>query len=124
MQRKVFAAAATAAVLSCGAAVSSGDEGGNPYADAGHIQLGKKLYMSAGCIACHGGNARGAVGPDLTDDEWLRPFSLQMVHDTIANGRSGTLMSPFKSDLTDEQIWSLVSYIIDEGRKRKESAGK
>jgi mono/diheme cytochrome c family protein len=47
-----------------------------------------------------------------------------MVHDTIANGRSGTLMSPFKSDLTDEQIWSLVSYIIDEGRERKESAGK
>ena len=124
MQRKVFAAAAAAAVLWCCVAVSSGDEGGNPYADSEHIQLGKKLYMSAGCIACHGGNARGAVGPDLTDDEWLRPFSLQMVHDTIANGRSGTLMSPFKGDLTEEQIWSLVSYIIDEGRKRKEGAAK
>jgi hypothetical protein len=33
-------------------------------------------------------------------------------------------MSPFKSDLTDEQIWSLVSYIIDEGRKRKDSSAK
>ena len=120
MQREIFVAALGAAMLWCCTTVSSGDEGGNPYADAEHVQLGKKLYMSAGCIACHGGNARGAVGPDLTDDEWLRPFSVQMVHDTIANGRSGTLMSPFKGDLTDEQIWSLVSYIIDEGRKRKE----
>ena len=124
MQRRVLLAVLSAAVAWCCATESSGEDGGNPYADAEHIQLGKKLYMSAGCIACHGGNARGAVGPDLTDDEWLRPFSLQMVHDTIANGRSGTLMSPFKGDLTDEQIWSLVSYIIDEGRKRKEGGAK
>ena len=124
MRRKVLAAVLSAAAAWCCATLSSGEDGGNPYADGEHIQLGKKLYMSAGCIACHGGNARGAVGPDLTDEEWLRPFSLQMVHDTIANGRSGTLMSPFKGDLTDEQIWSLVSYIVDEGRKRKESAPK
>jgi hypothetical protein len=31
-------------------------------------------------------------------------------------------MLPFKGDLNDEQIWSLVSYILDEGRKRRAAA--
>jgi cytochrome c oxidase cbb3-type subunit 3 len=122
MYRKALAVALIAAGMAAWAAKTFGQQDANPYGDAEHVQAGKKLYVSAGCIACHGGNARGAVGPDLTDQEWLRPFSIQMVHDTIANGRSGTLMSPFKGDLTDEQIWSLVSYILDEGRKRKEAA--
>ena len=92
----------------------------NPFDhDPAAAATGKKLFISAGCMACHGGNARGAVGPDLTDDEWLRPFSQTMVFRTIQNGRPGTLMSPFKGTLTDEQIWQLVEYLLDEGRKRK-----
>ena len=91
----------------------------NPFDhDPAAAATGKKLFISAGCMACHGGNARGAVGPDLTDQEWLRPFSQTMVFRTIQNGRSGTLMSPFKGTLTDEQIWQLVKYLLDEGRKR------
>jgi len=94
----------------------------NPFDhDAAAAAVGKKLFISAGCMACHGGNARGAVGPDLTDDEWLRPFSQPMVFRTIQNGRPGTLMSPFKGVLSDEQIWRLVEYLMDEGRKRKAS---
>jgi mono/diheme cytochrome c family protein len=94
----------------------------NPFDhDAAAAAVGKKLFISAGCMACHGGNARGAVGPDLTDDEWLRPFSQPMVFRTIQNGRPGTLMSPFKGVLSDEQIWQLVEYLMDEGRKRKAS---
>jgi mono/diheme cytochrome c family protein len=123
MQGNTLAAALIAAAMLLTVSAAAGQQGGNPYGDEEHIAAGKKLYISAGCIACHGGNARGAVGPDLTDEEWLRPFSTQMVHDTVANGRSGTLMSPFKQDLTDEQIWSLVSYILDEGSKRKAEQG-
>jgi mono/diheme cytochrome c family protein len=92
----------------------------NPFGmEPGAAAEGKKLFMSAGCVACHGNNARGAVGPDLTDDEWLRPFSEEMVFNTIKNGRPDTLMSPFRGDLSDEQIWKLVTYLLDEGRKRK-----
>ena len=90
---------------------------GDPTAPA----RGKELFRRAGCVACHGDNARGAVGPDLTDDEWLRPPGDQMIFDTIKHGRSGTLMSPWSGDLSDEEIWSLVSFIDDEGAKRKAS---
>lgn len=87
------------------------------------VAEGKKLYHRTGCIACHGNNARGAVGPDLTDDEWLRKPSDEMVFNTIRNGRQGTAMSGFAGDLTDEQIWTIITWLRDENRKRKE-AGK
>jgi cytochrome c oxidase cbb3-type subunit 3 len=86
------------------------------------VAEGKKLYHSAGCIACHGNNARGAVGPDLTDDEWLRKPSDEMVFNTIRNGRQGTAMSGFAGDLTDAQIWTIITWLRDENRKRKEAA--
>ncbi len=36
------------------------------------IQEGETIYMGAGlCAACHGMDATGAIGPDLTDAEWL-----------------------------------------------------
>jgi mono/diheme cytochrome c family protein len=94
----------------------------NPYQrDAGAAAAGRKLYDSQGCIACHGNNARGAVGPDLTDDEWLRAPSDEMMFNVIKNGRSGTLMSPFRDAMQDEQIWQLVTYLREENRKRKEA---
>jgi mono/diheme cytochrome c family protein len=94
----------------------------NPYgADPVVAAEGKKLYDAQGCMACHGNNARGAVGPDLTDDEWLRAPSDEMIFNTIKNGRAGTLMSPFRDAMTDEQIWKIVTYLRDENRKRKEA---
>jgi len=83
------------------------------------IAKGKKLFHSTGCIACHGNNARGAVGPDLTDDEWLRQPTDEMIFNTIRNGRSGTVMSGFAGDITDEQIWQIITWLKDENLKRK-----
>jgi len=106
-------------VLSC--AVRA-EEVRNPLGlDPAHAEAGRKLYDSQGCVACHGNNARGAVGPDLTDNDWLRAPSDEMIFNVIKNGRSGTLMSPFKDFMQDEQIWQLVTYIRDENRKRKEA---
>lgn len=102
--------------------VSQAQQLKNPFGlDPAAAAAGKKLYDAQGCMACHGNNARGAVGPDLTDDEWLRAPSDEMIFNTIRNGRSGTLMSPFKDAMSDEQIWQLVTYLRDENRKRREA---
>lgn len=102
--------------------VAHADEVKNPLAgDAAAAGEGKALYEKTGCVACHGNNARGAVGPDLTDDEWMRAPSDEMIFNTIRNGRSGTLMSPFKDMLDDQQVWQLVTYLRDENRKRKDA---
>jgi mono/diheme cytochrome c family protein len=87
------------------------------------VTEGKRLYNKTGCIACHGNNARGAVGPDLTDDEWLRQPTDEMIFKTIKKGRAGTAMSGFGNDLTDEQIWTIITWLKDENRKRKDGGG-
>lgn len=94
----------------------------NPLSpDEPTVTAGRKLFNRTGCIACHGNNARGAVGPDLTDDEWMRQPTDEMIFNTIKNGRSGTVMSGFGTDLTDEQIWQIITWLRDENRKRKEA---
>jgi len=92
----------------------------NPLSpDADVIAAGRKLYHSVGCIACHGNNARGAVGPDLTDDEWMRKPTDEMIFNTIRNGRSGTAMSGFSGDMTEAQTWQIITWLKDENAKRK-----
>jgi mono/diheme cytochrome c family protein len=36
------------------------------------VQEGKQIYSGVGiCAACHGPEATGLIGPDLTDAEWI-----------------------------------------------------
>ena len=107
-----------------GGCAASGDELTNPFeGNPEVIAGGKKLFMRMSCHGCHGGNARGGTGPDLTDDEWLRQPTDAMIFNAIKNGRPGTMMSPFRTDMDDEQIWYLVAYIRDLGKKRKAEGG-
>lgn len=60
----------------------------NPYADdARAIENGEKLFGRVSCHGCHGSNARGGNGPDLTDDEWLRAPRDGMIFKAIKFGR-------------------------------------
>lgn len=96
----------------------------NPYeGDADAIASGAVLFKRVSCHGCHGGNARGGTGPDLTDDVWMRKPTDEMIFNVIKFGRRGTMMSPFKDDLTDDEIWHLVSYIRELGRLRKAEGG-
>ncbi len=123
--RNVLLALCAVWLLTGGAGEVPGGPGGtapadNPLAgDPKAIQDGEVLYKRVSCHGCHGGNARGGNGPDLTDDEWQRAPSDQMIFNTIKFGRKGTMMSPFKDDLTDDQIWALVSYLRYLGEQRK-----
>ncbi len=104
------------------ATAAGAEELTNPFGlDAAAAAHGRRLYDALGCVACHGNNARGAVGPDLTDNEWLRAPSDAMIFNVIKNGRAGTLMSPFKDSAEDSEIWQIVTYLRDEHRKRKEA---
>ena len=79
----------------------------NPFAgDAAAAAEGKRLFLKTGCYACHGHEAEGAVGPDLTDDEWIFKPTDSMIFNTIAKGRPGTVMAPFGDQLTPDEIWN------------------
>ncbi len=95
------------------------DEPVNPFAgDAAAAIEGKRLFLKMGCYSCHGHEAEGAVGPDLSDDEWIYKPTDSMIFNTIAKGRRGTVMAPFADQLTPEEIWKIVEYLRDKNRQR------
>ena len=96
-----------------------GDELENPFAgDAAAAVEGKRLFLKTGCYACHGHEAEGAVGPDLTDDEWIYKPTDTMIFNTIAKGRSGTIMASFGDQLKPDEIWKIVEFLRDKNRQR------
>ena len=93
----------------------------NPYpADPQSIARGEALYVRH-CEACHGVDGRGD-GPEAARLE-PRPADLRIhvpAHpegDTfrfIASGIAGTAMPAWEDELTDDQLWDLVNYLVDE----------
>lgn len=90
------------------------------------LQLGKQLYVDAGCGDCHGTEGRGD-GPSSTElkDDWswpIRPTDLTWLplkrgsdstekYRTIVTGISGTPMPSFADSLNSRQVWALVYYL-------------
>jgi cytochrome c(L) len=97
----------------------------NPFdGDVTAAAEGKKLFLKTGCYACHGHEAEGAVGPDLTDDEWIYKPTDAMIFNTINRGRPGTVMAPFGDQLKPEEIWKIVEWLRWKNRQRKAAETK
>jgi mono/diheme cytochrome c family protein len=83
----------------------------NPYtgkADA--IAEGAALYKKFNCYACHGMNGGGGMGPNLTDDAWQTgDGSDASLQTQIKEGKGA--MPPYKSLLTDDQVWKLIAFV-------------
>lgn len=77
---------------------------------ADHIAAGKKEY-EARCAACHGPDAKGGIGPDLTGKQFKYGRTEEDVTESVANGRPGG-MPGFKNDLSREKLGSVVTYIL------------
>ncbi|MEP5611934.1 MAG: c-type cytochrome [Cyclobacteriaceae bacterium] len=89
----------------------------NPLAnDKAVLEKGKALY-TAECVVCHGtnGNAETNIAESLeqkpknfTKEDFLSQTD-GAIFWKLSEGRG--LMQPFKTMLTEEEIWSVVSYV-------------
>jgi cytochrome c oxidase cbb3-type subunit III len=75
-----------------------------------YVAAGKKEF-AARCAACHGPEAKGGIGPDLTRKEFKFGRTGQAITQSISDGRPGG-MPGFKNDLSHEKLESLVKYIL------------
>lgn len=78
--------------------------------EATDLETGKKLF-SANCAACHGPEAQGLVGPNLTDDYWLHGGKVPDVFKTIKYGVPEKGMKSWKDDFSPKQLAQLTSFI-------------
>lgn len=80
---------------------------------------GRAAFEKYGCITCHmgdgrGGQNEGGYGADLR----VTKLTEQEVAQTIANGRAGKGMPPFKGLIDDETLGMLAKYIKEDLRLR------
>lgn len=86
------------------------------FTDLQNLEAGRALYMSPAnlCVTCHGANAQGLVGPDLTNEFWKHGCDLESIMISIRSGFPSMGMPAYGSGvaLSDEQLQQLSSYII------------
>lgn len=81
--------------------------------DAGSLNEGQEIYVQMGCVACHGNSGEGnAIGPNLTDDNWINGCSFDNVVNIVKNGNSVKGMTAFKDKLSDEKVAKVASFVL------------
>jgi mono/diheme cytochrome c family protein len=83
---------------------------------AGDWDAGRILFDQS-CASCHGPGGEGAIGPQLSNPEFLAQTTDAMLQQWIAHGKSGTPMLGFLRgtqgmvDLSVHQINNIVAYV-------------
>ena len=79
--------------------------------DAAALQEGKDIFQK-NCVACHGQNGEGLVGPNLTDDYWIHGGGIKNIFLTVKNGVPSKGMISWQTQLTPNQMQAVSSYVI------------
>lgn len=77
-----------------------------------------KVLFGDNCSPCHGAGGQGTPGyPVLADDDWLYGGTIDVIQETITEGRSGA-MPAYQEVLSKKEIDELVKYVkgLAEGR--------
>ncbi|MCF8715392.1 c-type cytochrome [Joostella atrarenae] len=78
----------------------------------GEIKKGGEIFQ-VNCVACHRADGGGAIGPNLTDDNWILGGGIKNIFNTISEGgRSGKGMIAWKQSLKPSEIQQVASYIL------------
>jgi cbb3-type cytochrome c oxidase subunit III len=78
-----------------------------PAADGGVI-------FKKNCAICHGAEGKGIPTfktPNFTDPKWQSSTKDKEMKEVIKNGKKGTAMVGFGSQLKDEEISAVIAYI-------------
>src|SRR5687768_14953540 len=94
--------------LCCTAPIGASAEQRNPFeGDELAIRAGAQLF-AARCALCHGPDAKGQLGPDLTQ-RWARGETDESAFLIVRNGVPGSSMPP--NAAPDNEIWAIVAHL-------------
>ena len=75
------------------------------------LRSGQQVFI-ASCAACHGQNAEGMVGPNLTDQYWLHGGDIKEIFATIKYGVPDKGMLSWADQLSPVHLHEVSSYIL------------
>ncbi len=79
-------------------------------ADTSALAKGKAVYDSK-CLACHGPQAQGLVGPNLTDNHWIHGGTISNTLKTIEEGVLDKGMLAWKGIMPADEINAVAAFI-------------
>lgn len=79
--------------------------------DQAQIVTGKAVF-DGNCIACHGEQGQGLVGPNLTDEFWLHGGSISDVFKTIKYGVPEKGMVSWEKSMSSKNMSEVANYIM------------
>ena len=78
--------------------------------DAAILADGQAIFKK-NCVACHGDNAQGISGPNLTDEYWKHGGSIKNIFKTIKLGVPSMGMIAWGETLTPKEMASVATYV-------------
>lgn len=75
--------------------------------------LGEPIYRT-NCVACHGAELKGGIGPDLTDDVWIHGGAPDSVLKTIRDGVATKGMPTWGPILGPDKVRQVAAYVLHE----------
>lgn len=73
---------------------------------------GGETVFKSNCLACHGAEGQGVVGPNLTDEYWLHGGKPAAILASISNGYPDKGMPSWKPVLGEEKVRLVTAYVI------------
>lgn len=74
--------------------------------------FGKTLFQN-NCQACHGAQAGGDIGPNLTDDYWLfSEGTPETIYPFIITGSPAAGMPAWGEYLQEDELYSIITYLM------------
>ncbi len=82
-----------------------------PQMDEASLAAGKEVWMK-NCIACHGVNGEGGIGPNMTDEYWIHGGSMADIVHIINVGVPAKGMIPWAGVLKPDEVTQVSSFIL------------
>jgi putative heme-binding domain-containing protein len=109
-RRIVFVAAAMLCLFTGLPAGAQPQAKTNPLAGSSEaVDGGRNIYRGR-CAVCHGIDAKGYRGTDLTTGDWVHGGSDAQLFTTISRGITGTEM-PGNANMSDDEVWMVIAYL-------------
>lgn len=94
--------------------------------DEASVSAGQELFQ-ANCVACHGAQGEGQIGPNLTDPYWIHPGDPMGIYRTIDEGVLDKGMPPWGGPLGPQGMKNVTAYVLsirDQNLQGKEPQGE
>ena len=84
---------------------------GERYKEPAALASGKTVF-GAYCVACHGPDGGGVIGPNLTDAFWIHGGSPSAIYATVHDGVLAKGMPAWGQSLKPDEVTAVVAYVI------------